>query len=151
MIYRIPILYVSEPYIKTLLAKVQPSIETEREEHSEGNEDTIDYYFFDVSMASLQINESQILETSLQSLGAALSELDVSIESVEDDLFEIKLQSFEEVSLKTLFQIQQKIVKKCKKKIINRKTCKQVNCLVSRKSYLDTFIHKSKVTKIPNS
>ncbi|XP_076115255.1 uncharacterized protein LOC143083025 [Mytilus galloprovincialis] len=85
-----------EPYIKTLLAKVQPSIETEREEHSEGNEDTIDYDFFDVSMASLQINESQILETSLQSLGAALSELDVSIESVEDDLFEIKLQSFEE-------------------------------------------------------
>ena len=106
-------MYVSEPYIKTLLSKVQPSIETEREEYSEGNEDTIDYDFLDVSMASLQINESQILETSLQSLGAAFSELDVSIESVEDDLFEIELQSFEEVSLKTLFQIKQKIVKKC--------------------------------------
>ncbi|CAC5385156.1 unnamed protein product [Mytilus coruscus] len=88
-----------EPYIKTLLAKVQPSIEsheTEREEHSEGNEDTLDYDFLDVSLASLQINESQILETSLQSLGAAFSELDVSIESVEDDLFEVELHSFEE-------------------------------------------------------
>ncbi|CAC5385091.1 unnamed protein product [Mytilus coruscus] len=88
-----------EPYIKTLLVKVQPSIEsheTEREEHSEGNEDTLDYDFLDVSLASLKISESQILENSLQSLGAAFSELDVSIESVEDDLFEVELHSFEE-------------------------------------------------------